>query len=250
MKRAASTLVVCLCALLGGLPAAAHDIGPTTARSVDGRVLPVRAVPPIPLDPRPGHVALTFDDGPHPEWTPRVLDVLAEHDVKATFFVVGWRVEQHPEIVRRMIDEGHSVQNHTWSHPWLTHHSDATVVDQLVRTSEIIETVTGRTPHCVRPPFGATSTRVRGIFADLGLHQMMWERDPQEWRGSAGYLVRFLVKHTRSGEVVLIHDTSGPVVITALPGIIAGLRDKGLEFDTICDPLLRWDPPLPTRAGS
>jgi peptidoglycan/xylan/chitin deacetylase (PgdA/CDA1 family) len=238
--------MLALCALLfaAAIPALASDAGPTTARSIDGRLLPVSPEPAVPIEPRPGRVALTFDDGPSPVWTPLVLDVLAEYDVRATFFVIGWRVEDHPEIVRRMVDEGHSVQNHSWSHLWLTRYSTETVTEQLERNSTVIETITGRAPNCVRPPFGAHNSRIRGVFRDLELSSIMWDRDPQEWRGSVNSVVSYVVKHTRDGEVVLMHDTNGHVIVRALPGIIEGLRARGLEFDAICDPLLQWESTL------
>jgi peptidoglycan/xylan/chitin deacetylase (PgdA/CDA1 family) len=243
MNRVLSILGLCGLLLATAMPASAFDVGPTTTRSVDGRLLPSSPEPDVPIEPRPGRVALTFDDGPSPVWTPLVLDILREYDVTATFFVIGWRVEQHPDIVRRMVAEGHSVQNHSWSHLWLTRYSTATVVEQLERGSEIIEAVTGQEPNCIRPPFGAHDARIRSIFRDLGLHSIMWHRDPQEWRGSVNSVTSYLVRHTRDQEIVLMHDTNGYVIARALPGIIEGIRAKGLGFDTICDPLLQWDPP-------
>ncbi len=142
----------------------------------------VGQVPEPLLRPGPHQVALTFDDGPAGTYTEQILDILARYDVPATFFVVGGKAAARPDLLRRMAAEGHSVQNHTYSHAWLTRYSDAAIADQLTRASDVIEEVTGAAPACFRPPFGAVSDRVRRVAAGLGLATIMWDVDPWNFK--------------------------------------------------------------------
>jgi peptidoglycan/xylan/chitin deacetylase (PgdA/CDA1 family) len=155
--------------------------------------------------------------------------------VPATFFVIGRQVVDNPALLRRMATAGHSVQNHTWGHYWLTRYSDATITDQLQRADEIITQVTGETPHCYRPPFGAVNDRVRSVAADLGLTTIMWDVDPWDWKHpGATAVASHVLSRTGEGDIVLFHDTAGWSTIGALPSIIEGLRARGLDFVTIC----------------
>jgi len=186
---------------------------------------------------RPGgtQVALTFDDGPSPAYTARILNILKEHGVPATFFVIGRSAAENPELLARMAAEGHSVQNHTYGHYWLTRYADATVTDQLARGNRIIEELAGSTPNCYRPPFGAVNDRVRSLAAAQGLATIMWDVDPSDWKhpGSSA-VASHVLSRTTGGDIVLFHDTAGWSTIGALPAIIDGLRARGLEFVTIC----------------
>lgn len=110
--------------------------------------------PPVRSQPDPKAVALTFDDGPHPYYTPAVLDVLARYGVKATFFVVGAKAASYPGLIQRMISEGHSVQSHSYTHAWLTRYSDSVVSLEIARGREAIESACGIESRCLRPPFG------------------------------------------------------------------------------------------------
>jgi peptidoglycan/xylan/chitin deacetylase (PgdA/CDA1 family) len=195
---------------------------------------------PIPtLRPGPTQVALTFDDGPSPAYTRQVLDILADHGVPATFFVIGRAAAENPELLARMAAEGHSVQNHTYGHYWLTRYSDATITAQLAQTDRVIEELTGEAPNCYRPPFGAVNDRVRSLAAAQGLTTIMWDVDPWDWKHPGSYAVAsHVLNRTTGGEIVLFHDTAGSSTIGALPSIIQGLRSRGLEFVTICaDPI-------------
>lgn len=187
------------------------------------------------LRPGSNQVALTFDDGPSAAYTPQILDILQRYGVPATFFVVGQQAAQNPGLIRRMAAEGHSVQNHTWSHAWLTRYSDAAIADQLLRASRVIEELAGEAPHCYRPPFMAVSNRVRSVGAGLGLATIMWDVDPFDWKrpGSSAVTARVLGA-TGGGDIVLFHDTAGWSTVGALPAIIEGLRARGLEFVSIC----------------
>jgi len=185
--------------------------------------------------PGPTQVALTFDDGPSAVYTPQILDILKRYDVPATFFVIGRQAAESPALLRRMAAEGHSVQNHTWSHAWLTRYSDASIIDQLTRASLVVEEQTGETPHCYRPPFGAVNDRVRALAGSLGLTTIMWDVDPWDWKHPGSSVVAsHVLRHTGGGDIVLFHDTAGWSTLGALPAIIEGLQARGLEFVSIC----------------
>lgn len=185
--------------------------------------------------PGPTQVALTFDDGPSAAYTARILDILERYGVPATFFVLGGSAAENPQLLERMAAEGHSVQNHTYNHYWLTRYSDATIADQLTRTNEVIGKSIGQAPHCFRPPFGAVNDRVRAVAAGLALTSVMWDVDPWDWKhpGSAA-VTSHVLSRTEGGDIVLFHDTAGWGTIGALPAIIEGLRSRGLEFVPLC----------------
>lgn len=131
-----------------------------------------------------GVVALTFDDGPSPE-TEAILDALKLHNLRATFFLVGWNVEAYPEIARRIVREGHHVGNHTYSHPDLTMLTAEEVDQELGSTNDIIERVTGVRPRFVRPPYGSTNAAVRAVMVANGLTEVIWSQDSWDWAGAS-----------------------------------------------------------------
>lgn len=131
---------------------------------------------------RPGELALTFDDGPNPAFTPRLLDVLGSHDVRATFFLVGSHAQAEPELVRRIVAGGHLIGNHTWSHPNLALTKRKRVRDELVWTNEVLEQITGAPVRFFRPPFGARRPEVLRAARRLGLTPVMWNAMTSDWR--------------------------------------------------------------------
>jgi len=181
---------------------------------------------------RSGTVALTFDDGPHAQNTPRLLEVLRRHRAQVTFYVQGHNAARYPGLLRTMIKDGHAVENHSWDHPRLTSLSDAAVRSQLARTTAAIREATGRTPRFFRPPYGATDGRIRSIARKQGLAQRLWTIDSADWTGiSAREITRNsltgLRKHRRN--VILLHDAvvNSPRTIDAVPAIVKGLRKRG-----------------------
>ncbi|HSQ36970.1 MAG TPA: polysaccharide deacetylase family protein, partial [Acidimicrobiia bacterium] len=185
--------------------------------------------------PGPTQVALTFDDGPSPAYTAQILTILERYGVPATFFVIGRQASENPALLQRMAAGGHSVQNHTYSHYWLTRYSDGTIYDQLARGNQVIAGATGESPHCFRPPFGAVNDRVRSVAAGLGLTSIMWDVDPWDWKHPGPTSVAsHVLSRTGGGDIVLFHDTAGWSTIGALPAIIQGLRARGLEFIPLC----------------
>lgn len=185
----------------------------------------------------PGHVALTFDDGPDPHWTPQVLDILDRYGVKGTFFVTGAQVARHPDLARAIVERGHSIANHSWNHPTLSVLSRQGLVDQLAGTSNIIRDATGYVVSCARPPYGSTNGRVNDTIAELGMRPALWSVDTEDWRrpGAAAILQRAL--SVGGDGVVLFHDGPGDrsQTVAALPGIIEGLQARGLVITRVCD---------------
>jgi peptidoglycan/xylan/chitin deacetylase (PgdA/CDA1 family) len=131
---------------------------------------------------RSGELALTFDDGPNPAWTPRLLDSLASHDVRASFFLIGSFAQQEPELVRRMLAAGHLIGNHSWSHPNLAVTAAHRVRQELTRTSETLQQITGAPIRYFRPPFGGRRPVVLEIARSLGMTPVLWNAITTDWR--------------------------------------------------------------------
>ncbi|MFI0355641.1 polysaccharide deacetylase family protein [Actinomadura sp. 9N407] len=179
-------------------------------------------------------VALTFDDGPMGS-TARLLDMLAAHQVKATFFLVGRNVEQYPELVRREAAEGHELANHSYSHADLGRSSTAKVTSELERTQRAIRRAAGVTPVLMRPPYGSTDKQVAAVTRRLELAQVLWTLDPLDWRfRDSGRVERKVVGGTRQGHIVLMHDIHSTTV-DAVPLIIKRLAEKGYVFVTVSE---------------
>lgn len=205
-----------------------------TGALLAGLFLPTSAQALIPPDVRcsAGRVALTFDDGPHPQHTARLLKVLRLHRAQATFYVQGQHADRRPELLRTMVRDGHAVENHSWNHPTLTGMSSGAVRGQLADTTRAIRKATGQTPHYFRPPYGATDGRIEAIGRDLGLRQQLWTVDTRDWAGLSGTAIadRALAgvrKHQRN--VILLHDgvVNSPRTVDAVPAIVKGLRKRG-----------------------
>lgn len=196
-------------------------------------------------------VALTFDDGPHPQHTPALLDILAARRQRATFYVIGRLVERYPDIARRIVAEGHELGNHTWTHPTLSRLGDAAVLREIDRTQEVIWRTVGHVPVTMRPPYGAFSTRQSRMLAEArNLPTIIWSVDPQDWRRPGPSVVADrMVRGARPGAIILAHDIHAPT-IRAVPAALDGLLARGLTSVTLSElaGLGRWGPrPRPTR---
>jgi peptidoglycan-N-acetylglucosamine deacetylase len=163
----------------------------------------------------PGQLALTFDDGPNPAWTPRLLDILAQHNVRATFFMVGKFVKAERELARRVADAGHLIGNHTWSHPDLSRTRGADVLNELTRTSDILAGIAGKPVVYFRPPFGARRPYVLKLARQLGLIPVTWNAMTEDWKEpSADTIARNLMKKIDSNQRrgyasnIVLHDGS------------------------------------------
>jgi peptidoglycan/xylan/chitin deacetylase (PgdA/CDA1 family) len=187
-------------------------------------------------DPSARVVALTFDDGPHAVFTPAILDILRQHGVKATFFMVGEQVERHPEIARRVVEEGHAVGNHTYTHPDLITEKPAEIGDEIVRTQEAILRATGVRCSLFRPPYGMRTPLVFRQTKRLGLQVVEWTISSQDWRSpGTDKIVKRVLRRVRPGAILLFHDGRGDrtETVEALPTIIEALTRRGYSFATI-----------------
>ena len=193
------------------------------------------------------YIALTFDDGPSATLTPKLLDLLAAHHIKATFFVIGENVAEHPEIVARAAREGHEIGNHSWSHPNFGKMSDDNVRSQLRRTDDAIRSATGNRPTLLRPPYGSITTREkRWIHDEFGYRIILWDVDPYDWKRPGPAVVRNrILKETHRGSIVLSHDIH-PGTIEAMPSTLDALEAKGFKFVTVSE-LLRMATPQPSH---
>lgn len=176
------------------------------------------------------YVSLTFDDGPHPTNTPRLLDILARDGVQATFFVIGKNVESYPGVAQRIVAEGHEIANHSWSHPDLMLLSEERVMQEVKRCQEAIEDATGRQAVLFRPPYGSFS-RARGVWLKeaFGLTTVMWSVDPQDWRlPGASVVAQRMLAAVHQGAILLAHDIHAPT-IEAMRTVVPGLKSRGYE---------------------
>jgi peptidoglycan/xylan/chitin deacetylase (PgdA/CDA1 family) len=182
-----------------------------------------------------GYVALTFDDGPHPSYTAPILDVLARKEVPATFFVIGSRADAHPALVRSQGAAGHVVANHTYRHERLTGLGDADIVRTVDRTHSAIARAGALPARLVRPPYGATNSRVRVVLATAGYTQVGWSVDPRDWERTASAIRTGVLANLHDGAIVLLHDgvANSGETLAALPGVIDGVRSRGYCLGTL-----------------
>ena len=182
-------------------------------------------------------IALTFDDGPNPTYTPQVLSILHQYGVSATFFVIGEQVQAYPDLVQQEHAMGHIVGNHSWNHPDLTTLSADHIHTQLGNTSDAIEQATGVRPTFFRPPYGAYNYQVLLQASNLGLQPILWSVDPQDWNGppSSNIIVQRVLNMAQNGSIILMHDGGGDrsQTVAALPAIITQLRSYGYQLVTV-----------------
>ena len=182
-------------------------------------------------------VALTFDDGPNEPYTSRILDILSGYLVKSVFFVCGRNVEFHPELSRRIVQEGHLLGNHTHSHSrFLT--TTGLALWETLKAAEVIQRITGVIPEYFRPPYGAPNPLFWWVLKRKGYRVVLWDVDGRDWeRPSAPELAQRIVSKVKPNSVILLHDGHNVChgddrspTVEALPLIIEGLRDRGYVF--------------------
>lgn len=179
-------------------------------------------------------VALTFDDGPGGP-TGRLLDVLAEHGVRVTFFVVGRRVTaRSAPLLRRMVADGHELGNHSWNHRSLPRLPAVRVRRQLARTQRVVAEATGVVMHLMRPPYGATDAKVTAAARRAGLARILWDVDTLDWRDRKPAVIRRRALRARPGSIVLLHDIH-PTTVQAVPKLVRALHARGFTLVTVSE---------------
>jgi peptidoglycan/xylan/chitin deacetylase (PgdA/CDA1 family) len=186
-------------------------------------------------------VYLTFDDGPHPTWTPRVLDILDVYNAPATFFVLGQGATRYPEIVERMVAEGHEAENHTYDHVWLDKAPRDLFISQVTAADDALHAAAGGRVDpiaCLRPPYAAMNEHTRDLAAELGKSVVLWSVDTQDWRQpGAEQIASHVLSNVRPGAIVLMHDGGGErsQTVAALGTILDALAARGYTFGLLCD---------------
>lgn len=180
-------------------------------------------------------VALTFDDGPHPVYTPQLLDGLNERDVHATFFVVGENIPGNEEILKRMDAEGHLIGNHTYNHVKLSDLDSARACAEVEKTNILIQEATGKEPEFIRPPFGEWKKAMECSFEMI---PVLWDVDPLDWTTkNTALVVERVLKDTKPGDIILLHDYYQSSVDAALE-IVDALTERGYKFVTVDELIL------------
>jgi len=192
-------------------------------------------------------VALTFDDGPDPDWTPRVLDALAEAGVRATFFLLGERAVRTPAVVRRIAAEGHEIGNHSWSHRSLWLCGPKATASEIRRAHECLGALAGGPPRHFRPPWGMVNAAMFPVLRRLGERCVFWSIQPEGRRPvPAARQIAHVMDHAHPGAIVDLHDAEGtraaPArLLAALPPLLEGLRERGYAFATVAELLSTRD---------
>ena len=179
-------------------------------------------------------IALTFDDGPHPEFTPKVLELLKKHGVKATFFCIGRNIEQHPELFKRVVSEGHSIGNHTYSHSkFFGFFGTERVFQELIRTKALVKQITGKYPKLFRPAFGVTNPMIEKAVKKSKVQSIGWSiRSLDTTSRAEQTILSRITSKIKKGDIVLLHDTSQKTV-NVLERLLLFLEDKNLESVTV-----------------
>ncbi len=177
-------------------------------------------------------VALTFDDGPSPENTLAILSVLNSYNAKATFFLIGEKVEKHPEIVKQIIDAGHEIANHSYSHsymfPWF---SAKKIQTELLKTCDLVRKISGEEPKYFRPPFGVSNPNIAKAVKNTGLKTIGWSVRSLDTVKSPKTVLKRLSK-TKSGDIILLHDNR-PDTVKILEKFLRSYKNKGINFCSV-----------------
>ena len=184
------------------------------------------------------NIALTFDDGPHPIKTPKILDILKKYNVIATFFTIGQNIEYYPESAKRIQAEGHEIGNHTQTHPHLQKAENGIIRDELELCERSIRNVLGYKTIVFRPPEGVIDEDVKKIASDMGYSVILWSVDTRDWALTpTDKIVSSVLESVRPGDIILMHDYTGKNchTIEALDILIPKLLEQGYNFLTVSE---------------
>ena len=183
-------------------------------------------------------IALTFDDGPHPKLTPRILNILAKYGISATFFMVGENVFNYPEAARAVIEAGHEVGNHTFTHPHLANLDEHAILDEIGKCEDALEELCEYRPHLLRTPQGALTPSLERCLLEDDYILVLWSLDTRDWDNkSTACIVQTVLDKVKPGDIILMHDFIGHNSKTpeALERIIPQLLSQGYEFVTVSE---------------
>ncbi len=212
--------------------------------AVSGQVAGLCMASVVPGAEKPPCVALTFDDGPSPTYTPQILSILKQHEARATFFMLGCWAVKHEDLVSRVAQAGHEIGNHSWSHPDCTKLSSSGMASQLHRWEGVVEPLTGKHARYFRPPYGASNGSVRATAGNLGYRIAMWTADTNDWRRpGADAIFNRACNGARDGAIILMHDGGGPrdQTVAAVRRLVPALQKKGYRLVTLSQ-LQGYDP--------
>jgi peptidoglycan-N-acetylglucosamine deacetylase len=196
------------------------------------------------------YISITFDDGPHGVQTPRLLKMLRDRGIRATFFLVGQCAAEYPEIVKQIVKEGHEVANHSWNHPSLSKMSTESVREQLDRTHNVISQEAEVAPVLMRPPYGNFTVQQRAwAHATWGYRVIMWDVDSLDWKHrSPAKTESIILANTRPGSIILCHDIH-KTTVDAMPETLDKLLAKGFKFVTTSELIkMHREPVAPVKA--
>jgi len=195
------------------------------------------------VDTNKKQVVLTFDDGPSPEWTPKVLDELKKADIKAIFFMIGHHVNEYPEIAKRVADEGHTIGNHGYAHSVMMYYTPAEIEEEIKYTEQVIYKITGQTTKYFRPPKAWLRKKIKNKIKSMGYDIILWSLNSKDWVSfNHKRIVKYIARRVRSGDILLFHD-SGNVLskeggtrrqtVKSITLLAKTLKEKGFEFVSI-----------------
>lgn len=186
-------------------------------------------------------VALSFDDGPHPKYTIEILDILKEYDIKATFFVLGIHAEKYPKIIKRQVEEGHEIGNHSYSHIDMRRATKKQILEEFKKTQEIIYSVANIRPKVFRPPYGNYNKEVIEIVSSDDIPIVLWTfyQDSKDWSNpGVDSIIETTLSKVQNGDIILFHDyvyKNESHTVEALKTIIPRLIEEGYKFVTISE---------------
>ncbi|MGE5421732.1 MAG: polysaccharide deacetylase family protein [Ignavibacteriales bacterium] len=181
-------------------------------------------------------VALTFDDGPDPIYTPQILALLERYQKKATFFVIGQHVQENPKVLSIVSQNGHEIGNHGYSHRRLYGKTKDFINDDLNKTAKLVAHITGTRPHMVRAPGGRVSSELVDLAKENNLKLISWGEDPQDWKyHDANYIASHILKNLKPGQIIVMHDGGGDrtATVQALGILLPALDQAGYEAVTV-----------------
>ena len=172
---------------------------------------------------------------PHSDYTPRLLDILKKYDARATFCVVGSRVEKNADVVKRTVDEGHEIGNHTFDHKDTNKLNAAEIKDQIVRTNEVVKKVSGFDVHYIRPTYGNVSENLKQVSRELNMPMVNWTIDSEDWKSkNPDMIYQRIMSEAKDGRVILCHDfyeTTAQAMERVIPDLVA----QGYQIVTVAE---------------